>query len=141
MIAEPPVRDEQAAPGDAAPMPLAPAPAVTARCLLIGLALIPLNVYWVGTTEGVWHGLHFTCLSLPMTAVFYLLSLQLANLALLRWRPKRALTQAELLTIFSMLALSGIVCGHDRLVTLMGTVAHHRRFATPENGWERLIFP
>src|SRR5436853_2161135 len=106
----------------------APGPAITGRCLLLGLAVIPFNVYWVGLTEGVWHGLHFTCLSLPMTAVFYLLALQLGNTALRRWQPKRALTQAELLTIFSMLSLSGIVCGHDRLVTLMGTIAHHRRF-------------
>src|SRR5437763_15638854 len=111
MVAEPPVREEQAAPSGAAPLPLAPAPTITARCLLIGLALIPLNVYWVGLTEGVWHGLHFTCLSLPMTAVFYLLALQVVNLALRRRQPKRALTQTELLTIFRTLALSVIVFG------------------------------
>lgn len=115
-------------------------PRITRRCLVIGLGLIPFNVYWVGMTEGIWHGLHFTCLSLPMTAVFYLLCLQLLNLGLRRWLPRWALTQAELLTIFSMLALSGIMCGHDRMVTLMGVVAHPRRFATPENGWERLFF-
>src|SRR5438874_12663017 len=125
MIAEPPVRDEQAAPDDAAPLPLAPAPAVTARCLLIGLALIPLNIYWIGMTEGVWHGLHFTCLSLPMTAVFYLLCLLALNAGIRRWRPQVVLTQAELLTIFGMLAISGILCGHDRLVTLLRVVAHH----------------
>ncbi len=118
-----------------------PGPAITPRCILVGLALVPFNVYWIGMTEGVWHGLHFTCLSLPMAAVLYLLLLQLANRGLRRWRPERAFTQAELLTIFSMLALSGILCGHDRLVTLMGVVAHPRRFATPENRWENLFFP
>ena len=90
LIAEPPVGEEQPAPAGAAPLPLAPAPSVTPRCLLIGLALIPLNIYWVGMTEGIWHGLHFTCLSLPMTAVFYLLCLQALNGGLRRWLPDRA---------------------------------------------------
>lgn len=118
-----------------------PAPAITGRCILLALALIPFNIYWIGMTEGVWHGLHFTCLSLPMTAVFYLLVVQLGNLGLRRLRPQLAFTQAELLTLFSMLALSGVLCGHDRLVTLMGVIASPERFASPENRWESLFFP
>ena len=118
-----------------------PTPSITLRAVLLGVALIPFNVYWVGMTEGVWHGLHFTCLSLPMNAVFYLLLLILGNAGLRRWRPPWVLSQAELLTVFSMLAISGILCGHDRLVTLMGVVAHHRRFATADNQWEELFFP
>jgi hypothetical protein len=150
MVARPPVREDPPgavlpSPGhDHAPTPpprAAAAPAITRRAILLGLALIPFNVYWVGMTEGVWHGLHFTCLSLPMAAVAYLLALQLTNLGLRRWRPAWVFSQAELLAVFSMLAVSGILCGHDRLVTLMGIVAHPRRFATPENGWERLFFP
>src|SRR5438034_11296954 len=110
MVAPPPVRQE-AAPA-APPLPEArpaatpaPAPAITWRCLLIGTAIIPFNIYWIGMTEGVWHGLHFTCLSLPMTAIFYLLCLMALNEALRRWRPERAFSQAELLTIFGMLAI------------------------------------
>lgn len=112
---------------------------ITGRSILLGLALIPLNVYWVGTIEGVWHGLHFTCLSLAMNVVFLLLGLLLANGVLRRCSPKAVFSQAELMTVFSMLALSSVMCGHDRLVTLMGVVAHPTRYATPENKWEDLF--
>src|SRR5439155_1143212 len=54
----------------------APASPITRRSILLGLALIPLNVYWVMMIEGVWHGLHFTCLSLAMNVVFFLLALK-----------------------------------------------------------------
>jgi hypothetical protein len=89
--------------------------------------------------EGIWHGLHFTCLSLPMNVVFILLVLILLNEGLRRWRPRAILSQAELITIFIMLATSSALSGHDRLVTLMGAVAHARRYATPENRWETLF--
>ena len=57
MVAEPPVRDEQAAPAGAAPLPLAPAPTITARCILIGLALIGTGVaYLVGAGHVVRRG-------------------------------------------------------------------------------------
>src|SRR5438034_6473665 len=111
------------APAPPGPPALAPPRGVTWRAILLGLALIPFNCYWVGMIEGVWHGLHFTCLSLAMNVVFLLLALVVANVLLHRFRPESALSQGELLTIFSMLALSSILCGHDRLVTLMGVIA------------------
>jgi hypothetical protein len=112
---------------------------ISARSILIGLALIPINCYWVGMVEGIWHGLHFTCLSLAMNAVFLLLGLILLNGLLVHVRPRSVLQQGELLTVFSMLALSSVLCGHDRLVTLMGVIAHPARYATPENYWGTLF--
>src|SRR5947209_11155637 len=102
---EPELAPSQGAPG---------AGQITWRCLLIGLAFIPFNCWWVGTVEGVWHGLHFTCLSLPMNVVFLLLLLILLNEGLRRLRPRVALTQAELITVFVILATSSVLCGHDR---------------------------
>ncbi|MBW3622218.1 MAG: hypothetical protein KY468_02280 [Armatimonadetes bacterium] len=126
------------APPDSPP-PSETARGITRRSILLGLALIPLNVYWVGTIEGVWHGLHFTCLSLAMNVVFILLALMVVNSLLGRVRPNLVLSQAELMTIFSMLAVSSVLCGHDRLVTLMGVVAHATRYVTPENKWDTLF--
>src|SRR6476646_604979 len=96
--------------------PLAPAPAspelrvqkkspalaspITRRAILLGLLLIPINVYWVMMIEGVWHGLHFTCLSLAMNVVFFLLALMAGNAIATRWWPARSFSQAELLTVF-----------------------------------------
>src|SRR5947209_9701918 len=88
---EPELAPSQGAPG---------AGRITWRCLLIGLAFIPVNCWWVGMVEGVWHGLHFTCLSLPMNAVFILLLLILLNEGVRRWRLGVALAHAVLITIF-----------------------------------------
>ena len=41
------------------------APAVTTRALVLGAILIPFNVYWVMTVEGIWHTGHPTAISLP----------------------------------------------------------------------------
>ena len=111
------------------------------RAILLGLLVIPGNIWWIGQIEGVWHGLHFTCLSLPMPALVELLLLVGVNALLRRWRPRWAFTQAELLTFFAMTAVSGILAGHDRLVTLMGIVAHPIRFATESNRWEEIMWP
>ena len=95
-------------------VPSAPGRGVTWRAILLGLALIPFNCWWVGTVEGVWHGLHFTCLSLAMNAVFLLLACVVLNALFVRACPKLALSQAELLTLFSMLALSSVLCGEKK---------------------------
>src|SRR5262245_19847277 len=84
------------APARPGPPALAPPRGITWRAILLGLALIPFNCYWVGTIEGVWHGLHFTCLSLAMNAVFLLLVLIAANGMLQLRRPQSALSQGEL---------------------------------------------
>jgi hypothetical protein len=119
--------------------PSSPHP-VTRRAILLGLLLIPPNVYWVDMIEGIWHGLHFTCLSLAMNVVFFLLLLMAWN-ALVARRPAWVLTQVELLTVFGMLAISSALCGHDKLVILMGVIGHAARFATPENHWGQLFLP
>jgi hypothetical protein len=114
-------------------------PVITARSILLGLLLIPPNVYWVGMVECIWHGLHFTCLSLAMNVVFLLLLMMGGNALLARRWPARVLTQPELLTVFSMLAISSALCGHDKITLLMGVIGHPARFATPENHWGQLF--
>jgi hypothetical protein len=112
---------------------------ITRRAILLGLFLIPPNVYWVGMIECVWHGLHFTCLSLAMNVVFFLLLLMGGNALVARRRPDRAFSQAELMTVFSMLAISSAICGHDKITILMGVIGHAARYASPENHWDQLF--
>jgi hypothetical protein len=45
------------------------------RAVALSLLLLPLNLYWIGVTEGLWHALHMTTLSLPMNALMLLLTL------------------------------------------------------------------
>jgi hypothetical protein len=122
-----------------APLVQAPNRGATARAIFLGLAFIPINCYWVSLVEGVWHGLHFTCLSLAMNVVFLLLLLLIGNAALARWRPRSVFAQGELMTVFSMLALASVLCGHDRMASLMGIICHAPRYATPENHWRDLF--
>ncbi len=112
---------------------------ITWRAIWLGLLLVPPNVYWVGMIETVWHGLHFTCLSLAMNVVFFLLLLMAGNALVARRWPARMLTQAELLTVFGMLSISSTLCGHDKISILMGVIGHAARYASPENNWSGLF--
>lgn len=114
---------------------------VTWRSVLLGLLLIPPNCIWVVQVEIVHYSGHPTCLSIFSNAVFSLLLVILANLALRRLRPAWALTQGELLTTYIMVSLGCSVAAHDMLQMLVPTIPHAYWFATPENHWEQLIHP
>jgi hypothetical protein len=114
---------------------------VTLRAVLIALALMPINVFWVVQVELVWYSGHPTCFSLYYNAVFSLILVLLANGALRRWVPKYALRQGELLMVFVMLSLGSSMAGHDTLQILLPALGHVAWFATPENRWGELIIP
>ena len=54
--------------------------------------------------------------------------------------PRAALSQRDLLVIYSMLAVGSAFSGHDSMPRLMGVMSYAYRFATPENDWEALLF-
>jgi len=114
---------------------------ITPRALAIGAILTILTGAWVGMVEGVWHSLHFTCLSLPMNLLFTLFLLAGLNVALRRIRPEMAFSAAELLAIYAMLSLATVLFSHDNLVGLMGVLPYAAHFATPENGWATRLLP
>ncbi len=114
--------------------------AVTARAVLLGLALIPLNTYWVILAELRWY-LILTLNPLFVTPVFFLLLLTALNAVLTVVRPRWAFSTGELLTVYIMLAISCTVATHDFVINLMSTMGWGAWFATPENKWEDIIFP
>ena len=88
---------------------------ITNRAIIIALFLIPLNVFWIIEVECVWHSGHPTTISLFWNVVFNLLVLILINLGLRKiWR-HNTLTQAELITIYTMLSMASGLAGHDAL--------------------------
>jgi hypothetical protein len=110
---------------------------VTLRAVLIGAVLIPPNIIWCVLMERVDGRAFSTTASIFFTAVFTLLALVVLNALVQRIAPDRALTQGELLVIFSMLSVATAMAGIDwgmPLITLMG---HGFWFATPSNGWEQ----
>ena len=113
---------------------------VTWRAILIGLLSLPLNIYLVVQTETVWTTQYPTTMAIIFNAVFTLFLVAIINLPLSRYLPKWQLTQAEMLTIYLMVTLACVVCGHDLLQATMCVLGHATWFATPENEWQSLFF-
>jgi hypothetical protein len=114
---------------------------ITARAVVIGFVLLPLNAYWLGQVEGVWHGLHMSCMSLPANNLMLLLGLVGLNWLLRRRLPRAALTRAELLTIYSLLTVQTVFIGHDNLLALMGVLPGAAWYDTAGRGWGELFGP
>ena len=105
----------------ASPSTLQPAQSrITLRAVILGCILMPINAYWIGMEEMLWHGFHFTATSIPMNVIFIVFVLALLNYIAQRFFPAYALSQAELLVIYIMLACVTAVVAHDNMVGLMG---------------------
>ncbi len=109
------------------------------RAILLGVVLIPLNALWIHSMELVWDSGQPTMQSLFFNAVFVLLVLSGANLALRRWLPAWALDPRELVVVYAMVSLASAVVGHDFLQVLVLMLPTAVYFATPENRWEDLF--
>jgi hypothetical protein len=107
--------------------------------ILLGLALLPPNAYWIAQMEEVRQGPYPTIISLFANCVFALLLLQLANRPLKRWVPRAALSRAELLTVYTMLCIGSALSGLDMIPVLMQMMGHPFRFADASNGWMGLF--
>lgn len=114
---------------------------VSARALIIGFALTPLNVFFM-------HG--FTWVAFDLTgwqpivanAVAALFFLALLSAAFRRWRPQWAFSAGEMLTVYVLLGMgTGLVTVVWAFASLAGTIAYPFGFATPENQWENLLWP
>lgn len=114
-------------------------PLVTGRAIAIGAALIPLLSLWVVQSELIWYSGHSTAISLFFHVTFVIFLLALFNLVLkARW-PRAALTPAELMTIYAMLAIAGTFCSHDLLQIIIPMLGYPRYFANPQNNWEQVL--
>ncbi len=113
---------------------------VTLRSILIGILLIPINVYWVTVIEVKYYSLDGSCLPLFVTPVFMLFVITCLNFLFKRFLPRSEFNQTELLIIYIMVVVSMTFAGHDTFQNLFGQIAHAFWFATPENEWEQLFF-
>lgn len=114
-------------------------PQVTVRAVLIGALLIPFNCFWVIRMERVMFGPYPSTVSLFANVVFLLFLFMGANALLRRRLPRIAFSQAELLIVYTMLAVSTGLAGLDGVSTLSQLIPHGVWFATPSNGWETFL--
>lgn len=114
--------------------------APTWRGFLVGLILLPPNALWVLYMEHIGaYGPIPSTISLFFNVVFVLFFLTLGNLALGRLRPRWALTQGELIIVYSMLAISTALAGLDMMQVLIPVMTHGFWFANPENRYDQLL--
>ncbi len=117
-----------------------PTPArVTWRAIILGAVLIPFNCYWIMMVEGIWHTGHPTAISLGWGVLFNILVLLIVNLGLKRVAPRHALTQAEFVTVYVMVAIAAALAGHDSLQLGVPNLSHGWYFATDANRWGDLF--
>ena len=119
------------------------------RAILIGLLLVPLNVYIlmymeIATNSGVAGtgcGPYPSTISLFANCILFLVVLTVLNAAFARRFARHALTRAELLIIYVMLTIATAIVSIDYLDVLVPMMTYPFKFATPENRWAEMIWP
>ncbi|HEV2473072.1 MAG TPA: DUF6785 family protein, partial [Chthonomonadales bacterium] len=140
MAATSPAKPDAAAAEDAPPsVRLGHRRAVTGRAMLIGAALIPCNAFWIVRLERVMYGPYMSTISLFGNAVFLLFLLVGFNRISTRFAGRLLFNQGELLTIYTMVAVSTGIAGLDGVGILSQLIPHGAWFATPSNQWGRFL--
>ena len=111
----------------------------TTRAILLGLFLVPFNVYWLIIVEMKYRA-EATALPIFIYPVFILFCLVVCNNGISKWWPSIRLSAGELLTVYAMLVISTSIASYGMLQDLFAVVVHPYRFATEENEWKNLFF-
>jgi len=136
---------EPGAAAEAAQLRPAPARAITARSLIIGLLLIPINVRWIAQTELVYWMFPTYFVPFYNTLVTMML-LALANMGLRAivqratrsdHRPGVGLTTAEMLVIFLMLNTASALMSHNMMEILVFFLPLPKYMANDPSPWVR----
>jgi len=112
---------------------------VTWRSVVVALVLMPLQSWWVVQMEVIQHDTWPSMLALPLQSLFLLLIVTGANALAKRRRAQWALMQGELLTIYIMLAIGGVIVGYGILQHVISWAIAPIGRATAENQWEELF--
>ena len=116
---------------------------ITWRTFICGLILIPINAYWIMASWG--HGGYATgqsfatSLSLYFNVIFIIVVLAALNLLVFKFARRWTLNNAEISTLYIMLAIASSVAGHDMMEILMPILPHAAWFASAENEWAELF--
>ncbi|MEI6913959.1 MAG: DUF6785 family protein [Armatimonadota bacterium] len=111
------------------------------RVILLALAIIPLDQYWVLMMEKVRTGPYPTTISIFANAIFILAILVALNKLGKRVFKKDMLSSGEMILVYSMVAIAGALAGHDMMPTLVGAMTYPWQFATQENQWHTTFIP
>lgn len=113
--------------------------AVTFKSCLLALVLLPINALWVVQMEVIRYSAHPTTISLFFNIIFAILVLTLLNRGVARFAPRVALNRAELMFIYSVLAVGSCLCGHDMFQILVPMLTWPYRYQDGVNQWGNLF--
>jgi len=111
---------------------------VTFRAVALGCALIPLNAFWIIRLERVMFGPYPSTISLFANVVFELFLFVGLNALCRKVAPSIAFSQGELLTLYTMLAISTGIAGLDGVGILSQMIPHGAWFGAT-NRWETFL--
>lgn len=126
--------------GGARPPARAAGQVVTWRAITVALLLMPAQSWWVVQMEAIRNNTWPSMLSLPLETLFLLLLLVAANARVRRRRSPWALSQGELLTVYLMLAVGGVIAGFGLLQQVVSWAIAPVGRARPENQWDQLFW-
>ena len=105
--------------------------------IAVALPLIVLNCGWIANSEMKTYVTELTISTLFLGVTFLLFVLTLLNLLLHRWAgPRAAMTQPELMALYSMLSMSSVVAGVGYLGFFTPFLANPFYYQTTSNGWQ-----
>lgn len=107
---------------------------VTSRAVVLGALLIPFNAFWIVRQERVLFGPYPSTLSLFANVIFLLFVMVGINAVWRRVAPRTAFSQGELLTLYTMLAISTGLAGLDGVGILSQMMPHGAWFGKA-NQW------
>ncbi len=100
--------------------------------------MIPFNGYWIVRLERVMYGPYPSTISLFANVVFVLFLLVGMNALLRRVIPRHSFSQGELLTIYTMLAISTGLAGLDG-VSILNQIIPLGAWFGKTNGWDGFL--
>lgn len=106
--------------------------------MALGALLIPINAFWIVRLERVMFGPYPSTISLFANVVFILFLFVGLNALLKHTLPKVAFSQGELLTLYTMLAISTGLAGLDGVGILSQIMPHGAWFGTVHH-WEPFL--
>ena len=105
--------------------------------IAVALPLIVLNTGWIANSEMKTGVTELTISTLFLGITFILFVLTLLNLALRSaFGARAAMSQPELMALYTMLSMSSVVAGVGHFGFLLPFLASPFHFNTPTNGWE-----
>ena len=104
------------------------------RAFIVGLPILLVNSFWVIMMEKVKTGPYPSTITIFANVVFTLAILAIINTILKKIWWKLAFSSAEMLVIYTMVAVGTALAGHDMIPNLVGSMGNPFRFGE-QSGW------